>query len=81
MNNHDKLLVGMGLGLIMTGFTAIDTFLANRKMKKASMAVSSAAGKLSGTLDRCVVNVNRNGRSISAVSMITPGMVSQHYSK
>lgn len=77
----DKVLLGIGAGFILSGLAALDTFFTNRKLRKAAKAIGNVTSTISNTLDRCVVDVHRDGRRVSAVSMITPGLVSRNYRK
>lgn len=79
--NKDSLLIGLGAGLLMSGIAAIDTFVTNRKLRKAAKSVGTVTDSVSDALHRCVIDVSRDGKRMSALSMVTPGLVSRNYRK
>ena len=79
--NKDSLLIGLGAGLLMSGIVAIDTFVTNRKLRKAAKSVGTVTDNVSDALHRCVIDVSRDGKRMSALSMVTPGLVSRNYRK
>lgn len=79
--NKDSLLIGLGAGLLMSGIAAIDTFVTNRKLRKAAKSVGNVTDSVSDALHRCVIDISRDGKRMSALSMVTPGLVSRNYRK
>ena len=79
--DKEKILIGIGAGFILSGIAAIDTFLTNRKLRKAAKSVGSMTTTITDTLHRCVIDISRDGKRMSAVSMITPGLASRSYRK
>lgn len=79
--NKDSLLIGLGAGLLMSGIAAIDTFVTNRKLRKAAKSVGTVTDSVSDALHKCVIDVSRDGKRMSALSMVTPGLVSRNYRK
>lgn len=79
--DKNNIIIGIGAGLILSGIAAIDTFITNRKLRKAAKSVFVTTNDITDALHKCVVDVNRDGRRVSALSMVTPGLVSRSYRK
>ena len=75
--DKDKIFIGLGAGLILSGIAAFDTFLTNRKLRRAARSMNSFAKEASDMMGKCIVDVQRDGKRMSAVSMITPGLRAQ----
>lgn len=79
--NKDNIIIGIGASILLSGIAAIDTFITNRKLRKAARSVGTVTDSISDTLHRCVIDVSRDGKRMSALSMVTPGLASRNYRK
>lgn len=79
--NKNNIILGIGASFLLSGIAAIDTFITNRKLRKAARSVGTVTNKISDTLHQCVIDVSRDGKRMSALSMITPGLASRNYRK